>query len=154
MELKNILDASWVVPNLAATRKAPALDELARTLCSRCQEVPVSHEAVLAALMEREAMGSTGVGDGVAIPHAKIVGLPRLVACFGRAIGAVDFDAIDQQPVRLIFVLLIPQSSEGSHLKALARISRLLKRPALRSRLLAEPGPGLHPILVEEDGRP
>lgn len=153
MRLADILDPACVVPDVAATTKAEALLELARAVCRACGEIPVGADAVLGALLAREAMGSTGVGEGIAIPHAKVAGLPRLVACLGRARASIDFDAIDQQPVRLVFLLLIPAGSGGTHLRALARISRLLKDPTLRERLLAAEGPGIHPALVDADGR-
>ena len=81
-------------------------------------------------------MGSTGVGEGVAIPHTKLPGLTSLVAAFGRSKKGIAFDAIDNQPVRLVFVLLVPEDSAGAHLKALARISRLLKDNDFRRSLL------------------
>lgn len=151
VNIRDILDARWVVPQLLATDKEQALGELSEALCSGCEDVSASSAEVLQAVMAREQLASTGVGDGVAIPHAKIAGLNRLVACFGRHSPGIAFDAIDAMPVQLIFLLLIPVNSAGPHLKALARISRLLKDSSLRQRLLTEEGPGLYRTLVEED---
>ncbi|HQC23908.1 MAG TPA: PTS sugar transporter subunit IIA, partial [Syntrophales bacterium] len=88
-------------------------------------------------LLEREKLGSTGIGDGIAIPHGKLKGLERLVISFGRSRQGVDFDAIDGKPVHIFFLLMAPESSTGQHLKALAKISRMLKDPGFRSDLMA-----------------
>jgi PTS system nitrogen regulatory IIA component len=94
------------------------------------------------------------VGESVAIPHAKIPGLSSLVAAFGRSKKGVPFDAIDGQPVRLVFVLLVPENSAGTHLKALARIARLLKSAGFRDRLLNLPdGPAIYNAFLEEDAK-
>ena len=88
-------------------------------------------------LLEREKLGSTGIGDGIAIPHGKLKGLDRLVISFGRSRQGIDFDAIDGKPVHIFFLLMAPESSTGQHLKALAKISRMLKDPDFRSDLMA-----------------
>jgi PTS system nitrogen regulatory IIA component len=91
-------------------------------------------------LLDREKLGSTGVGEGIAIPHGKLAGLPKIVVGFGRSKTGVHFDAIDGKPVQILFLLIAPEDSPGTHLKALARISRLLKDVAFRQRLLAAQG--------------
>ncbi len=151
MKIRDILDPRCVLPQLLAPDKSQALGELAEGLCDGCTEVAVSAVEVHRAVMARELLASTGVGDGVAIPHAKIDGLERLLGCFGRHPTGIAFDAIDARPVQLIFLLLIPANSAGPHLKALARISRLLRDDGLRRRLLTEEGPHLYRMLIEED---
>ena len=102
-------------------------------------EPGVEAERLLQVLVERENLQSTGIGDGVAIPHGKLPGLSRLLAGFARSPRGVDFESIDGQPTYLFFVLVAPESSTGAHLKALARISRVFKDPEFRRRLLAAP---------------
>ena len=87
-------------------------------------------------LLDREKLGSTGIGEGVAIPHGKMPGLPGLVASFGRSTAGVDFRAIDGRPTHLFFTLFAPENSAGAHLKALARISRIFKNPSFRDAIL------------------
>ena len=152
MKISDILKQPLIVADLHAADKEGVLRELTHHLVSNAPDVRASADEVLAALVNRERLGSTGVGEGVAIPHAKIPGLKNLVACFGRTVQGVPFDAIDYQPVRLIFVLLVPENSAGAHLKALARISRLLKNSEFRDRLLELQEPGaLYRTFVEED---
>ena len=154
MKIGDILVEPQVVPELRAQDKESALRELAAHLSRNSSAVPASDEQVVHALLERERLGSTGVGEGVAIPHAKIPGLQQLVACFGRARRGVAFDAIDQQPVTLIFVLLVPENSAGAHLKALARISRLLKNEGFRGQLLKlDSQQELYKAFLEEDAK-
>jgi len=143
-----------IVAELHANDKEGILREMALHLSGASADVHAHADEVLGALLTRERLGSTGVGEGVAIPHAKIPGLRSLVACFGRTLQGVPFDAIDYQPVRLIFVLLAPENSAGAHLKALARISRLLKNAEFRTRLMELPDQGtLYQAFVDEDGR-
>ena len=154
MKICDILRQPLVVAELHATDKESVLRELATHLSQNSTEVNTPAEDLLAALLNRERLGSTGVGEGVAIPHAKIPGLRNLVACFGRIPNGVPFDAIDYQPVKLIFVLLVPENSAGAHLKALARVSRLLKNAEFRSSLLRLPTQAaLYHAFVEEDDR-
>jgi len=154
VKISEILTQEMVVPTLAATDKDGVIREMAAHLCERNKTLGVPEELVVKALLERERLGSTGVGEGVAIPHAKIPGLATLVAAFGRAPHGVPFDAIDQQPVRLICVLLVPENSAGAHLKALARISRLLKHGVFRGELLALPNAeAIFRAFLEEDAK-
>jgi len=105
-------------------------------------------------LLEREKLGSTGIGEGVAIPHGKLSGVPGLLAAFGRKRAGVDFAAIDGKPTFLFFVLFAPDNSAGLHLKALARISRLFKQPQFRQAILsAEGAPGIFRLISEEDAK-
>jgi len=99
--------------------------------------VSTAKDDLLRVLREREALQSTGIGEGVAIPHGKIGGLDRLVASFARSTKGVDFDSIDGQPTQLFFLLVVPEQSGGQHLKALARISRFFRDASFREKLLA-----------------
>lgn len=124
MEIADILKPEYVVARLRATSKKQALQELAR----RAAEITGQTErAVFSVLMKRERLGTTGVGNGIAIPHGKLPNLDRLYGMFARLESPIDFESIDERPVDLIFLLLAPESSSADHLKALARVSRLLR---------------------------
>ena len=134
MEISDLLTPSAVIAKLHATSKKQALQELAK----RAAELVGEHERVVFdVLLERERLGTTGVGGGVAIPHGKLPGVPNLLAAFGRSKKGVDFAAIDGKPTYLFFVLFAPENSAGIHLKALARISRLFKSPPFRQSIMA-----------------
>lgn len=107
-----------------------------------------------AALAAREKLSSTGVGEGVAIPHARVKGLPQLICCLGRARAGVDFHAIDGKPVRLFMALFAPEGGAGTHLQALSRVSRIFKSAAFREAALAAPDAvALRGLLVAEDAK-
>ncbi len=152
MRILDIVPPGAVVDGLRAETKEGVLRELSEAVCRR---VPaLSSERLTAILMEREGLGSTGIGEGVAIPHGKVPGIDRLVAAFGRSREGVQFGSIDGKPARLFFLIIAPENSAGMHLKALARISRLLKDERFRGRLLsAEDAEGLSRIFREEDER-
>jgi len=152
MRILDILPPEAVVDGLLAETKEGVLRELSEAVCRRLPGL--SPDRLTAILMDREGLGSTGIGEGVAIPHGKIPGIDRLVAVFGRSPGGVQFASIDGKPARLFFLILAPENSAGMHLKALARISRLLKDQRFRGRLLAAEGAeGLSRVLREEDER-
>ena len=105
-------------------------------------------------LLDREKLGSTGVGDGVAIPHGKLPGLPALVAVFGRSRQGVEYRAADGKPARLFFALFAPENSAGAHLKALSRVSRVFRLPAFREAIMAAPtAEEIHRLILAEDGQ-
>ncbi|MFQ5766132.1 MAG: PTS IIA-like nitrogen regulatory protein PtsN, partial [Rhodospirillales bacterium] len=132
MEINDLLVPDSVVADLKATSKKQALQDLARIAA----DVSGLHErTVFDVLMERERLGTTGVGNGIAIPHGKLPNLDRLYGLFARLKQPIDFQAIDERPVDLIFVLLAPESAGADHLKALARISRLLRNQSVRDKL-------------------
>ena len=132
MEINDLLVPEGVVADLKATSKKQALQDLAK----RAAEVSGLHErAIFDVLMERERLGTTGVGNGIAIPHGKLANLDRLHGLFARLEQPVDFHAIDERPVDLIFVLLAPENAGADHLKALARISRLLRNNGICDKL-------------------
>jgi PTS system nitrogen regulatory IIA component len=111
-------------------------------------------ERLVEVLEQREKLGSTGIGEGVAIPHGKMADLSRLVASFGVSRAGVNFDAIDGKPTHLFFALLAPENSAGIHLKALARISRLFKNPQFRDSILAAKNTAeIYALITAEDSR-
>lgn len=124
MDIADLLGPGQVVAKLKATSKKQALQNLAR----RAAEITgQSEDAIFKALDKREKLGTTGVGNGIAIPHGKLPNLDRIYGVFARLEHPIDFDAIDERPVDLIFLLLAPEASGADHLKALARASRLLR---------------------------
>jgi len=122
------------VADIQSRDKGKVLAELTDALVA-CDD-SLQRDAVLQVLQEREQLGSTGIGDGVAIPHGKLKGIPELMLAFGRSRAGVDFESMDGQPAHLFFLLIAPEESVGVHLKALARISKLLKDAAVRRSLL------------------
>jgi len=147
MEINDLISSEHVVASLRVTSKKQALQELAR----RAAEISGEHErAVFDVLMERERLGTTGVGNGIAIPHGKLASLDRLYGLFARLDQPVEFQAIDDQPVDLIFLLLAPESAGADHLKALARVSRLLRDQTVCKKLRGtDTTDGLFAILTE-----
>ncbi|MDZ7712405.1 MAG: PTS IIA-like nitrogen regulatory protein PtsN [Rhodovibrio sp.] len=124
MEVTDLIRPHAVVPNLRVTSKKQALQELSRRASDL---IDLPERRIFEVLVERERLGTTGVGNGIAIPHGKLSELSDLQAMFARLETPIDFEAIDEQPVDLICVLLAPESAGADHLKALARISRLLR---------------------------
>ena len=152
MRIQDIIPPEAVVDGLRAETKEGVLRELSEAVCRRLPAL--SPARLTAVLMDREGLGSTGIGEGVAIPHGKIPGIDRLVAVFGRSPAGVQFASLDGKPARLFFLILAPENSAGMHLKALARISRLLKDQRFRARLLAaDDAEGLSQVLREADER-
>ncbi len=132
MEIADLITPQGVVPKLRVTSKKQALQDLAR----RAADITGQPErAIFEVLIERERLGTTGVGNGIAIPHGKLSGLDRLYGLFARLENPIDFDAIDEQPVDLICLLLAPESAGADHLKALARVSRLLRDRSVCEKL-------------------
>ena len=132
MELSDLIDPDSVVASLRVTSKKQALQELAKKAAELTGQ---PERAVFEVLIERERLGTTGVGHGIGIPHGKLPELDRLYGLFARLENPIDFDAIDEQPVDLIFVLLAPETAGADHLKALARVSRLFRDRAICDKL-------------------
>lgn len=132
MEIADILVPEGVLPHLKVTSKKQALQELSR---KAADVTGLGQREIFDVLLERERLGTTGMGEGIAIPHGKLASLHRLYGIFARADRAVDFDAIDDKPVDLIFLLLAPESAGADHLKALARVSRLLRDKAVCEKI-------------------
>jgi len=133
MKITDILVREASILDLASKTKDDVLVEMSRALADA--EGGVEAQPLLTVLRERESLQSTGIGEGVAIPHGKMPGLDRILASFARSTGGVDFDSIDGQPTQLFFLLVVPEHSGGKHLKALARISRFFRDAAFRQRL-------------------
>lgn len=147
MEISDLITVKSVEANLRVTSKKQALQELSK----RAAEITGQHErAIFDVLMERERLGTTGVGHGIAIPHGKLPELDRLYALFARLETPIDFDAIDEQPVDLICVLLAPEAAGADHLKALARVSRLLRDRSICEKLRGtDSAEAIHAVLTE-----
>lgn len=147
MEIAEMISPSSVVANLRVTSKKQALQELAK----KAAEVTGQPErAIFEVLIERERLGTTGVGNGIAIPHGKLPGLDRLYGLFARLETPIEFDAIDEQPVDLICLLLAPETAGADHLKALARISRLLRDGSICKKLRGSETPdAIYALLTE-----
>lgn len=152
MKIMDILVQEALLLDLESDSKEGVLAEMANSLGDA---VPtVDRDRLLQVLVEREALQSTGIGEGVAIPHGKMGGLDRLMATFARCKVGLDFDSIDGQPTQLFFLLVVPEHSGGQHLKALARISRFLRDSGFRDRLLeAEKPEDVFAAISEEDAR-
>jgi len=152
MKITDILKKESIIDNLVSTDKASVLEELSIFLKSKGL-VP-NKENLLNALMEREQLGSTGIGENVAIPHAKISEIDKIITVFGRSKNGVEFESLDQKPVNFIFLVIAPENSTSQHLKALARISRLFKNPSLRESVLrTNEADQIYSILVDEDSK-
>jgi PTS system nitrogen regulatory IIA component len=152
MKIVDILDEPLVVGALRGRNKDEIIDELARVVAEHHPEI--DRARLVEALQDRERLNSTALGEGVAIPHGKLAGVKRVVAAFGRSPGGVDFNSLDGKPTNLFFLLVAPEDSAGAHLKALARISRLLKDEGFRSRLMAAPDAAeLYRIIRTEDDK-
>jgi PTS system nitrogen regulatory IIA component len=151
MEMHDLIAPDRVIPSLKATSKKQALQELARIAADT---VDLHERAVFEVLLERERLGSTGVGYGVAIPHGKLPGLKRLYGFFARLASPIDFEAVDDQPVDLVFLLLAPETAGADHLKALARISRLLRDRETCEKLRgSDSGDAIYALLTEVTAR-
>ncbi len=148
MNIADLLAHDCVVHALHATSKKQSLQELAK----RAAQATGLHErAIFDVLLERERLGTTGVGSGIAIPHGKLPELDRLYGVFARLDKPVDFDSIDEAPVDLVFLLLAPENAGADHLKALARVSRLLRdKPTCDKLRGADSADALYAILTEE----
>ncbi|HSP99852.1 MAG TPA: PTS sugar transporter subunit IIA [Candidatus Dormibacteraeota bacterium] len=151
MKILDILTSeALVAPDLAGADKTAVLRELAEHLAR--SHAGIDPDRLVEVLWERERLGSTAIGDGIAIPHGKLPGLSGVIGAFGRHPAGVDFESLDGSPTHLFFLLVAPEDSVGQHLKALARVSRLLKDRAFRERLLAAPDRGaLFRLIREED---
>ena len=147
MNLDTLIDKQSVLANLKAPNKKQLLQELSQALAA---QVAVDHRVIFETLLKREKLGSTGIGQGIAIPHGKLPSIARVYGLFARLAQPVDFDSVDGQPVDLVFVLLAPEDAGADHLKALAKISRLLRDPALVAKLRGtDDAQGLYAILTE-----
>jgi len=150
MDIDDLLGEESILPALKARSKRQALQKLSEH-AARLTGMP--ERDIFQRLMERERLGTTGVGQGVAIPHAKLDGLARITGSLARAETSIDFDSVDAAPVDLVFLLLAPQQAGADHLKALARVSRLLRDRAFCDKLRgAANADALHALLMRQAG--
>ena len=147
MEIADLIELSGVIPKLRATSKKQALQDLARRAADITGQ---SERSIFEVLIERERLGTTGVGNGIAIPHGKLPGLDRLHGLFARLETPIDYESIDDQPVDLICMLLAPETAGADHLKALARVSRLLRDRSICEKLRGtESNDAIYALLTE-----
>lgn len=152
MKIVDLIRREMLLPSLKSTDKIGIIKELAAHLAANHPQI--ERDTLTRVLIEREALASTAIGEGVAIPHGKLASVNEIVACLGRVRRGVDFDSMDGQPTYLFFVLVAPETSTGAHLKALARISRVFKDAEFRRRLLnAEDADEMYQVIVEEDAK-
>ncbi len=149
MKICDVLDRNSILPDLKARNKKGILEELVVPVAAKAG---VSQKELTKVLMERERLGSTGIGGGIGIPHGKMKNLESLVLGFGLSRKGVDFESLDGQPTHIFFLLVTPENNTGLHLKLLARISRILKNDPFKSRLIeAADGDEILGIIKEED---
>ena len=134
MKLSEILEEDNIIPDLKAKDKRRVLEELAEAIVSHKPSLDAN--SLVGVLLERERLGSTGIGDGVAIPHGKFEGISEPIISFGRSLKGLDFESMDGQPAFLFFLLVAPENSASIHLKALARIAKILKNSSFRKVLM------------------
>jgi len=153
MNKDNLFHGKNILCDLAVTSKKQLLQEMATQLLKSMEltETDIACRDIVLAAMERERLGSTGVGSGVALPHARIEGIKDVYAIFARLETPIEYDSIDERPVDLVTLLLAPKNAGGAHLRALAKVSRTLRKPDMRQRLRAAPNKeSLLTILVED----
>ena len=136
MEIADLLSPDAVVAHLKAANKKQVLQEMAHR-AGQITRLP--DRRIFETLLEREKLGSTGMGQGIAIPHGRVPGIQKMTGLFAQLDHPVDFDAMDDQPVDLVFLLLAPEDAGADHLKALARVSRLLRNQAVCEKLRGAP---------------
>lgn len=150
MKITELMEKHLVIPELHAKTKKEVLRELVDCITKR--ELEIDGEDLLRVLLEREELGTTGIGDGIAIPHGKVKKITKLMVSFGRSQGGVDFQSMDGKPTHIIFLLIAPENSAGIHLKALARLSRLLKDSRFRKNIMeADSSQEIYDLIVQED---
>ena len=152
MKIDEILSKDSIISNLTGTNK----EEILREITDFLQSLGLikDKETLFNTLMEREKLGSTGIGENVAIPHGKSDELSQIIIVFGRSIEGLDFESLDQKPVHFVCMVIAPSNSTGQHLKALARISRLFKNQNLREGILKlQDANQIYALLLEEDSK-
>ncbi len=146
MQLKDYLDKDLILPDLASQNKSAVLQELLSSLGPKEPDIDLVKAHTI--LMERENLGSTGIGDGVAIPHGKMDALTDIVLIVGRSLSGVEFAALDKAPCHIFFLVLAPEQIAGLHLRILAQISKILKDPGFRQSFMqSNGGEGLWKLL-------
>lgn len=133
MKISDILDKDSIIPDLRSKDKKGILEELAVAISKK---TGIQTKDIVRVLLEREQLGSTGIGGGIAIPHGKLADINSIVVGFGLSREGVEFDSLDNRPVHIFFLLLTPANSTGIHLSVLAQLSRLLKQSHFKENLL------------------
>jgi nitrogen PTS system EIIA component len=152
MKIDEILKKESVIANIVGKNKLDVIKEM--TECLKQNNTINDDQALYTTLMEREKLGSTGIGENVAIPHGKSDELTQIITVFARSLSGIEFESLDKKPVHFVCMVIAPAHSTGQHLKALARISRLFKNQTLREGILkAEDSNEIHSILLEEDSK-
>ncbi len=150
MKWDQIFKEEFINANLQARNKDEALAELVNTIIRG--GIKLNFSRIMEVLKQRENLGSTGIGDGVAIPHGKLSGLDDIVVAFGRSLDGIPYDSMDGKPVYLFFLLLAPENSTGQHLKILAKISKMLKDTNFREKLLkAKSKTDLYKTIIDQE---
>ena len=150
MKILDILEVNSIVPELKGRTKKLVLEELIDAV--KQHKPHIDSDRLMKVLLERERLGSTGIGDGIAIPHGKLKDIEDLVLSFGRSAEGIDFESMDGKPVHLFFLLVAPEACAGIHLRALAKIARLLKNGTVRKRLAkVENREDIFSIIQQED---
>jgi PTS system nitrogen regulatory IIA component len=149
MELNDLLSAETILPNLKVNSKKQLLQELA----DKAAELNLlAKRDIFEALLQRERLGSTGVGNGIAIPHGKLQGLDRLVGIFAQLESPIAFDAIDDQPVDLVFLILAPEGSGADHLRILSKVSRVLRNDEIVQKIRStKDASAIYSFLIDEE---
>ena len=149
MKIAEVLTKESIIVDLKSVDKKGVLEELTAPVA---RSAGLNQEQLVKVLLERERLGSTGIGGGIGIPHGKVKNLDRLLLGFGLSRRGVDFESMDGRPTRIFFLLMTPENSTGLHLKVLARISRILKNDPFKERLLeAADAEEVFAIIAEED---
>jgi nitrogen PTS system EIIA component len=152
MKIDEILKKEYVIADITGKNKLDVIKEMTDRL--KQNDAIKNDQALYATLIEREKLGSTGIGENVAIPHGKSNELTQIIIVFARSLSGIDFESLDQKPVHFVCMVIAPAHSTGQHLKALAKISRLFKNQTLREGILkAEDSNAIYSILVEEDSK-
>jgi PTS system nitrogen regulatory IIA component len=152
MRIQGLLEGDLIIEDLLATDKVGVIREFADLLVSRGRVKDA--DELVRVVLERESQGSTGIGDGIAIPHAKSRAISEAVVVFGRSRQGVDFQTLDGKPAYLFFLLVSPEDHPGEHLKTLARISRIMRNASLRDRLRGcRDRAEIQKLIYDEDGK-
>ncbi len=152
MRIVDLIQREMIISNLSSTGKTGIIRELAEHLSKGHKEIDC--DRLVKVLCDREALASTAIGQGVAIPHGKLAELTEIKACIGRAQDGVDFDSMDGRPTHIFIVMVAPENSSGSHLKALARISRVFRGADVLQHLLEAPNAdAMYDVLAERDSK-
>lgn len=150
MNIAELTAENFVIKDLKSQTKKEVLSELSEVFAEG--DLEIDSERMVEVLLEREKLGSTGIGDGIAIPHGKLKGLKHLLVSFGKSERGIDFESLDGKPVHIFFMLIAPENSAGQHLKALAKISRMLKDEDFRQALMDADTPAdMFNIVREKD---